>query len=74
MKLIVTGATGLIGGQVLQQALRHPDVTAVVALTRRQLPAGLAVHERLTTVLVDDFETYPEEVMKKLEGAAGCVW
>jgi uncharacterized protein YbjT (DUF2867 family) len=74
MKVIVTGATGLIGSEVLAQALRHPGVTQVVALTRRQLPAHLAAHDKLATVLIDDFEQYPEEVMKKLEGAGGCAW
>lgn len=74
MKIIVTGCTGLVGGEVLSQALRHPKVTRVVALTRRQLPATLAAHDKLTTVLVDNFGEYSEDVIKALDGAGGCVW
>ncbi len=54
MKLLLVGATGLVGGQVLTQALAEPRVTAVVAPTRRALPA----HARLHNPLVD-FEQLP---------------
>ncbi|EJP65845.1 nucleoside-diphosphate-sugar epimerase, putative [Beauveria bassiana ARSEF 2860] len=38
MKLIVVGATGLIGTEVIRQALSHKSVTSVVALGRRPTP------------------------------------
>ncbi|OAA40889.1 NAD(P)-binding domain protein [Beauveria brongniartii RCEF 3172] len=38
MKLIVVGATGLIGTEVIRQALLHQSVTSVVALGRRPTP------------------------------------
>ncbi|MDB5501596.1 MAG: hypothetical protein JWR89_1498, partial [Tardiphaga sp.] len=34
-RLLIAGATGLVGGLVLQQALADPRVTRVIALTRR---------------------------------------
>lgn len=39
MNLLLLGATGLVGGQVLQQTLADPRVEHVIALTRRALPA-----------------------------------
>ena len=38
MRIVVTGATGNVGSQLLPQLLEHPQVTSVVGLARR-LPA-----------------------------------
>src|SRR5260370_1290567 len=43
MQLLIVGATGLVGSQVLQQALADSRITRVVAPVRRALPA----HPRL---------------------------
>ena len=56
MKLLLTGATGLVGGHVLAQALADPRIDAVVAPTRRALPA----HPKLLAPTVD-FEALPED-------------
>jgi uncharacterized protein YbjT (DUF2867 family) len=52
MKLVLTGATGLVGGAVLQVALHHPRITSVVSLGRRQ--TGV-IHPKLTELMVEDF-------------------
>jgi dihydrodipicolinate reductase len=72
-KLIVSGVSGRIGAQVLEQALLSPSVSSVVALSRRALP-DLAHHQRLEIVVMDDFTQYSEEVIAKLSGADGCIW
>lgn len=51
-RLLLTGATGMVGGLVLRQALDHPDVAEVTSLGRR--PAGPS-HPNLTEVFHDDF-------------------
>ena len=56
MKLILAGATGLVGRHVLTLALGDPRVEAVVAPTRRALPG----HPRLLAPLVD-FDRLPED-------------
>lgn len=54
-KVLLAGASGLVGAAVLAQAMRHPDVEVVVAPTRRRLPA----HPKVLNPLVD-FDHLPE--------------
>lgn len=56
MKLLLAGATGLVGGHVLARALADPRIDAVVAPARRALPA----HPKLLAPTVD-FEALPED-------------
>lgn len=56
MKVILAGATGLVGSHVLKQALAAPQVEQVIALTRRALPP----HPKLVSVEVD-FQKLPDE-------------
>jgi uncharacterized protein YbjT (DUF2867 family) len=55
-RLMLVGATGLVGQSVLRQALKHPQVKQVIAPTRRLLPP----HARLLNPLVD-FDALPSE-------------
>lgn len=55
-RLMLVGATGLVGSHVLQQALAHPGVTEVVAPTRKPLTP----QPRLVNPLVD-FERLPHD-------------
>ncbi|KGQ06144.1 hypothetical protein BBAD15_g8534 [Beauveria bassiana D1-5] len=65
MKIIVVGATGLIGTEVIRQALLHKSVTSVVALGRRptpppeSVPAGPEL-EKFQSVTLEDFTNYTE--------------
>jgi len=76
MKLILTGTTGFIGREVLSQALAHPSITSIVALTRHPLPATFASssNPKLQNVLIDDFLNYTPSVLEQLSGADGCIW
>jgi uncharacterized protein YbjT (DUF2867 family) len=56
MKLLLVGSSGLVGGHVLEMALADPRVAAVVAPTRRALPA----HPKLFAPVVD-FDTLPQD-------------
>lgn len=51
-RLLLVGATGMVGGLVLRAALDHPEVAEVTSLGRR--PVGLG-HPKLTEVPHDDF-------------------
>ena len=56
MKLILIGATGLVGREVLRLALSDTRVTAIVAPVRKPLPA----HPKLDAPLVD-FDRLPAD-------------
>jgi nucleoside-diphosphate-sugar epimerase len=58
MKLFLSGATGLVGSHVLQQALNDARITEVVALTQHPLPE----HPKLLAPVVD--YDYPLAVAK----------
>jgi uncharacterized protein YbjT (DUF2867 family) len=51
-RLVVIGATGMVGGYALRYALDRPDVEAVTAIGRRKI--GMA-HPKLDEVLHPDF-------------------
>ncbi|GAB4045594.1 NAD-dependent epimerase/dehydratase family protein [Spirosoma litoris] len=52
MKLIITGATGLVGEGVLLVCLENPVVTEVLIINRRSLARK---HEKLSELIVNDF-------------------
>jgi uncharacterized protein YbjT (DUF2867 family) len=51
-RLVIVGASGMVGGQALRYALEHPDVDHVTSIGRRQ--RGIS-HPKLTEVLHPDF-------------------
>ncbi|MEW8627366.1 MAG: NAD-dependent epimerase/dehydratase family protein [Candidatus Thiodiazotropha sp.] len=51
-KVLMTGATGMIGGLVLQHCLQSCEVEKVVSLLRR---SSGTVHDKLEEVIVSDF-------------------
>ena len=57
MKLLLAGSTGLVGRHVLEQALAHPSIDAVVAPVRR---ASAPAHPKLVAPVVD-FDALPED-------------
>ncbi|KAI4187979.1 MAG: hypothetical protein L6R41_002444 [Letrouitia leprolyta] len=71
MKTILTGATGLIGSEVLNTAILHPSITSIIVLSRKQLPIK---DPKLTVIVQNDFLTYPDEVLGACAGAEACVW
>jgi nucleoside-diphosphate-sugar epimerase len=79
MKLIVAGATGFVGTEVIRQALSHPAVTSVVALARRTTPVPANVGpdanvSKLKSTICNDFEHYSANVKADLAGADACIW
>ncbi|GAA5953408.1 hypothetical protein JCM3765_005029 [Sporobolomyces pararoseus] len=77
MRLIITGATGSAGSEVLRQALLDSRVTAVTTLTRSPLPRYLVPDEppaKLTQIIHSDFSSYPPSLLDKLSNHDACIW
>lgn len=80
MKLIVTGATGLVGSEVIRLALRNPAVTSVVAIARKPVLAPASVGNesqtsKLQSVILESWTSpYPESVIRHFEDADACIW
>jgi hypothetical protein len=52
IKVIVTGATGMVGEGVMHECLMHPDVEKVLVVNRK--PCGV-IHPKLTELIHADF-------------------
>ncbi|KAH6658498.1 hypothetical protein BKA67DRAFT_656687 [Truncatella angustata] len=79
MKLIVAGATGFVGSEVIRLSLERPDITSVIALSRTpisllQLSKDGADVSKLENVIVKDYRDYPDSVRKAFAGANACIW
>ena len=70
MRIIVTGATGMIGEGVLLTALNNPDVTSILMVNRR--PSAIR-HPKLSELIVKDF-TSLSAFTTQLTGYDGCFY
>lgn len=55
MKIIITGATGLIGAEVVRQGIADTDIKEMILLVRNQPEL---VHSKITVVLHQNFSDY----------------
>jgi len=69
MKIILTGATGFVGREVLKQLLVDKAVAEVVVLTRKS--TGI-FHPKLKEVITNDFLDY-SKIRQDLKADA-CIW
>ncbi|KAL8380770.1 hypothetical protein RB595_005180 [Gaeumannomyces hyphopodioides] len=74
MKVLVAGATGLIGSEALLHCLDNPQVTSVVAFARRPLAKNVQGNGKLTTVLMEDFGDWPEDRLGSVKDADAMIW
>jgi uncharacterized protein YbjT (DUF2867 family) len=70
MKVIITGATGTAGSEVLRQALADREITGVLVLSRRQLDI---TDPKLKVALLDNFLDY-SRVAPQFAGYDACLW
>ena len=69
-KIILTGATGMVGEGVLLECLRNPQVSEVLALSRK--PSG-HTHPKLREVLHADFQNL-SSIENELTGYDACLF
>lgn len=71
MKVILSGPTGFIGREVLEQCLQNSSITSIVALSRRELPV---INPKLEVIILKDFLSYPDSVLQEIKSAEACIW
>ena len=79
MKLVIAGATGFVATELIRQSLSIPKITSVIAIARHSVstPSNLsptADPSKLRSVIIENYGSYPEDVMKQLAGADACIW
>ena len=72
MKVLLTGATGMIGGLILEQCLAANKINQVISFVRKQ--SG-QVHPKLTEVVVADFCDYSvhKDLFAEVDTAYFCL-
>jgi NAD dependent epimerase/dehydratase family enzyme len=74
MKIILTGSTGFVGGEVLNQAVANDKLDHIFVLSRKELPKELASSDKISVFIHRDFSEYSEDLLAKLAGAEACLW
>ena len=70
MRIILTGATGMVGEGVLLECLQHPAIEQVLLVSRR--PYGVP-HPKVTECIVPDFLRI-EDCISQLSGYDACFY
>ncbi len=70
MKIIITGATGMVGEGVLLVCLQHPNVSQVLSVSRKPLANK---HPKLKELIVRDFSEL-EKYKTELQSYDGCLF
>ncbi|KAF8311142.1 hypothetical protein DL93DRAFT_2169194 [Clavulina sp. PMI_390] len=78
MKLIITGASGYVGTELVRQSLQHLGITFVVAVTRKPIeaPAGVSPEQasKLQNIVIRDYDQYSPEAKEAFVNASACIW
>ena len=70
IRIIVTGATGLAGSEVVRQAILDPEISEVTALVRRPLTIR---HPKVKIVLHDNYRDYTS-LTALFTAHDACIW
>lgn len=74
MKVAIVGASGSIGGMIMQQTLLRSDISEVIAITRKPLSSP---DPRLHNVTIPDFgnlDAISDSTWLQISGADALVW
>jgi nucleoside-diphosphate-sugar epimerase len=75
-KVVLVGATGFIGTEVLDQLIKNRYTTHIYCLTRKPLETHYSTHKKVIQVLHENFDELPDHLFERLRGwgVQGCVW
>ena len=75
MKLVIGGASGFVGSELLRQALNSKAVTSIIAIGRRNVSAPEGMDgSKLSNIVLADLNHYSDEDKKNLSDVDGCIW
>ncbi|KIW89323.1 uncharacterized protein Z519_10177 [Cladophialophora bantiana CBS 173.52] len=74
MKIIIVGATGFVGKEVVVQSIENSRISSIIVVTRRCIGKSLSQNPKVQVILHEDFHAYPADLLEQLLGAQGCVW
>jgi nucleoside-diphosphate-sugar epimerase len=74
MKVLVTGDTGTIGKHALLHALLRPEITSVVAISRRDLPTDISNNSKLKVIILKDFNDWSQDILEEMKDADVMIW
>lgn len=69
MKVILTGSTGFIGGEVLEQCLQNARITSIIALSRRELSPSVTHNPKLKVLIMENFLSYSPSILQGIRDA-----
>ena len=71
--VILTGCTGTAGSAVLARCISSSSISKITVLTRRPIKQAES-NEKVRVHIHKDFNAYPDELLRDLKGAVGCIW
>jgi len=71
MKIVLTGATGFVGSNILAHLLDDPRISGVTCISRR--PIGISA-PKITAILQKDFLSYDSALLNQLADHHACIW
>ncbi|KAI4233816.1 MAG: hypothetical protein LQ349_004167 [Xanthoria aureola] len=71
--VILTGCTGTAGASMLAQCIKSSKVSRVSILSRRPVKQAEG-QDKVKVHIHKDFNSYPDSLLRELEGAVGCIW
>jgi uncharacterized protein YbjT (DUF2867 family) len=72
MKIIIFGATGLVGAECVRQAIEDKNIEQITAITRRELDKNI-VSEKLNVIIHTDFLNY-DALSNIFANHQACIW
>ncbi|KZN94472.1 hypothetical protein EN45_046690 [Penicillium chrysogenum] len=75
MKLIIAGATSLLGTEIVRQSLQIRAITQVISLALQPVQLDKSIDtSKLKNIVIRDYSEYPDDVKAELAGADACIW
>jgi uncharacterized protein YbjT (DUF2867 family) len=70
MKIILTGGTGLVGGEVLREALSDDEIEQITVLTRKPL---VVENDKIKSLIIENFLDY-SAISDEIKDHDACIW